>query len=237
MTTTTTATAKVNGRINGEIETFTRGTYNGISVLIRDKDGYINATKLAALHSENKRKNLERFLKSDGMNEIIQYWIENECKLRRLESEATDERPPTYKITATTNEFKGTYIHPDLIHFVAQWVSVSYAFAVKHVMDSINDKVHEVLNTQQLPDTPENAKPAFVEVVKQIAPSSIDIELINKQCWGYRERYHTLDQWELDDLSRDVEEFKEMKERLTNVEKKVDEWGPYVKQYFPEFEK
>lgn len=237
MTTTTTATAKVNGRINGEIETFTRGTYNGISVLIRDKDGYINATKLAALHSENKRKNLERFLKSDGMNEIIQYWIENECKLRRLESEATDERPPTYKITATTNEFKGTYTHPDLIHFVAQWVSVSYAFAVKHVMDSINDKVHEVLNTQQLPDTPENAKPAFVEVVKQIVPSSINIELINTQCWGVRERFHTLDQWEQDDLRRDLDEYKRMKERLAALEEKVEKWGSYVKQYSPEFQK
>ena len=27
-------------------ETFTRGTYNGIPVLIRDKDGFINATDM-----------------------------------------------------------------------------------------------------------------------------------------------------------------------------------------------
>ena len=27
-------------------ETFTRGTYNGISVIIRDKDGFINATEM-----------------------------------------------------------------------------------------------------------------------------------------------------------------------------------------------
>ena len=57
----TTTTNKINGRVKGKIETFTIGTYNGISVLIRDKDGYINATKLAARYSENKRKHLERF--------------------------------------------------------------------------------------------------------------------------------------------------------------------------------
>ena len=209
----TTTTNKINGRVKGEIETFTIGTYNGISVLVRDKDGYINATKLAARYSENKRKNLERFLKSEDMSKIIQYWTENECKLRRLGSEATNETRPYYQILEASNEFKGMFVHPDLIHFVAQWVDISYAFAVKHVMDSINDKVHEVLEKNELPDTPENAKPAFVEVVKQIAPSSIDIGLINKQCWGYRERFHELDQWEQDDLRRDVNEYEEKFQR------------------------
>ena len=232
----TTTTNKINGRVKGEIETFTIGTYNGISVLIRDKDGYINATKLAARYSENKRKHLERFLKSEDMVRIIQYWTENECKMCRPESGATNETRPYYQILKASNEFKGMFVHPDLIHFVAQWVDVSYAFAVKHVMDSINDKVHEVLTSQQLPDTPENAKPAFVEVVKQIAPS-VDIGLINKQCWGYRERFHELDQWEQDDLRRDVNEYNEMKKRLDELEKKVNKWGSYVKQYCPEFKK
>ena len=30
-------------------ETFTKGSYNGIEVLRRDKDGYINATKMCCL--------------------------------------------------------------------------------------------------------------------------------------------------------------------------------------------
>ena len=233
---TTTTTNKINGRIDGEIETFTIGTYNGISILIRDKDEYINATKLAARYSENKRRHLERFLKSEDMVGIIQYWTENECKMRRPPFGATNETRPYYQNLRASNEFKGTYVHPDLIHFVAQWVDVSYAFAVKHVMDSINDKVHEVLTSQQLPDTPENAKPAFVEVVKQIAPS-VNIEIINKQCWGYRERWNELDSWEQDDLRRDVNEYQKMKERLDELEKKVNEWGSYVKQYCPEFQK
>lgn len=82
-------------------------------------------------------------------------WTENECKMCRHENVATNETRPYYQILKASNEFKGTFIHPDLIHFVAQWVDVSYAFAVKHVMDSINDKVHEVLKKNELPDTPE----------------------------------------------------------------------------------
>ena len=224
---TTTTTNKINGRVNGEIETFTTGTYNGISILIRDKDGYINATKLG-----NDKKRARKYVNSEKFDEICKIWM----KRRSAPKSADPEMPGKYKIPNATNEFKGTYVHPELIHFVAEWVDISYAFTVADIMNSINDKVHEVLTSQQLPDTPENAKPAFVEVVKQIAPS-VNIELINKQCWGYRERWNELDQWEQDDLRRDVNEYQKMKERLDELEKKVNEWGSYVKQYCPEFQK
>ena len=60
---------------------------------------------------------------------------------------------PKYQLLNVSNEFKGTYIHPKLVHFVAEWVDLEYAFTVSEIMDSINDKVHEELNKQQLPDT------------------------------------------------------------------------------------
>ena len=103
-------------------------------------------------------------------------------------------------------------------------------------MDSINDKVHEVLNEKQLPDTPENAKSVFIEVTKQISPS-INQEFLENQCWGCRDSIKTLDQWEQDDLKRDIREYKEIKRRLEEVEHKVDSWGLFLKQYHPEFEK
>ena len=223
----TTTTNKINGRVNGEIETFTIGTYNGISVLIRDNDGYINATKLG-----NDKKEARKYVNGDKFDEICNLWMKNRSGKNRPDPEMT----PKYQISHASNEFKGTYVHPDLIHFVAEWVDISYAFTVADIMNSINNKVHEVLEKNELPDTPENAKPAFVEVVKQIAPS-VDIGLINKQCWGYRERFHELDQWEQDDLRRDVNEYEEMKKRIEELEKKVNEWGSYVKQYCPEFKK
>ena len=223
----TTTTNKINGRIGGEIETFTVGTYNGISVLIRDKDGYINATKLG-----NDIKEARKYVNGSKFNQICDLWV----KIGSGKNLPDPEIPPKYQISCASNEFKGTYVHPKLIHFVAEWVDISYAFMVAEIMNSINDKVHEVLEKNELPDTPENAKPAFVEVVKQIAPS-VNTELINKQCWGYRERYHELDQWEQDDLKRDVNEYQKLKQRLDEVEKKVEEWGAYIKQYCPDFNK
>ena len=228
MTTTTTVTTnKINGRVKGEIETFTIGTYNGISVLIRDKDGYINAAKLG-----NDKKRARKYASSEKFDEICNLWMKN----RSAQKGADPEMTAKYQILNGSNEFKGTYVHPDLVHFVAEWVDISYAFTVADIMNSINDKVHEVLKKNELPDTPENAKPAFVEVVKQIAPS-VDIGLINKQCWGYRERFHELDQWEQDDLRRDVNEDEEKKKRIEELEEKVNKLGSYVKQYCPEFVK
>jgi hypothetical protein len=56
-------------KLNSNNEIFTTGSYNGFSILIRDKDGYINATKLVQQinQKENKRRQLKNFFK--GMNE------------------------------------------------------------------------------------------------------------------------------------------------------------------------
>ena len=134
------------------------------------------------------------------------------------------------------NDVRGTYVDPRLVNYIAIWASPKYAVCVGKIMDSINDKVHEVLNEKQLPDTPENAKPVFIEVAKQIAPS-INQEFLENQCWGCRDSIKTLDQWEQDDLKRDIREYKEIKKRLEEVERKVDSWGLFLKQYHPEFEK
>ena len=84
---------------------------------------------------------------------------------------ADPEMTPKYRLLNVSNEFKGTYIHPKLVHFVAEWVDLEYAFTVSEIMDSINDKVHEELNNKQLPDNVENAKPIFNEIAKSIAPN------------------------------------------------------------------
>ena len=67
---------KLTNKRNGE--TFTKGTYNGIEVLRRDVDGYINATKMAS--DAGKQKHFSRFLQSQRMEEIIDYWFKNEVK-------------------------------------------------------------------------------------------------------------------------------------------------------------
>ena len=64
---------KLTNKRNGE--TFTKGTYNGIEVLRRDVDGYINATKMA--RNAGKLNHLLRFLGSVKMTEILTFWRQN----------------------------------------------------------------------------------------------------------------------------------------------------------------
>ena len=51
-------------------EEFTRSDYNGVNIIIRNVDGYINATKIAK--DNGKQKHLDRFLKSEKWVEICE---------------------------------------------------------------------------------------------------------------------------------------------------------------------
>ena len=205
-------------------EEFTIKTYNGVSIIICNADGYVNASQMCS--SNNKQW---RHYKTTKMWKSVKYAFEQ----RYGEG---GKILPSYYLSQKAPKFQGEYIHPKLVHFVAEYCSVEYAFTVAEIMDSINNKVHEVLTEKQLPDTVENAKPVFIEVAKSIAPT-IDQELENKQCWGYRDSGKTLDQWEQEDLARDIREYNEIKRRLEEVERKVDAWSSFVKKYHPEFEK
>ena len=77
---------KLTNKRNGE--TFTKGTYNGIEVLLRDVDGYINATKMAS--DAGKQKNFARFLGSVKMTEVLDYWYKNEVNNGHLKNEVTE---------------------------------------------------------------------------------------------------------------------------------------------------
>lgn len=213
-------------------ETFTRGTFNGISVMIRDKDGYINASKLGT----NSKRSRD-FIKSDRFNQICKCWTKR-----------NPSKSPQYTLNDAPNGFRGVYVHPNIIHFVAEWVDIDYAFTVSDIMNSINNKVHETLEKQHKPDTVENAKPVFKEIAKKIT-LKIDTELVNKQCWGYRDDAHSLDSWEQDDLRYAINNYNNLKQKLNehpddeNLKqqlndacKKVDEWGCFVQSYHPEFQ-
>jgi hypothetical protein len=126
-------------KITENNETFTIGSYNGLSVLIRDRDGCVNAGKLC----RDESKDLNDFTKHDKFNSIVQYWMKNEAPEGDRQLSAIK-----YKLDKGYNECKGTYIIKDLIHFIAEWVSIEYAFKVKHIMDAINDNNMEKLNTE-----------------------------------------------------------------------------------------
>ncbi|KAI5510546.1 hypothetical protein TVAGG3_0720330 [Trichomonas vaginalis G3] len=205
-------------------ETFTKGTYNGIEVLRRDKDGYINATKMA--REAGKLNHLNRFLNSAKMQEILEFWLK---EYGRAKSGSTSKQA-FYELTkGVINEFKGIYIHPDLVHFVAEWCSVKYAFYVKDIMDSIDKKVHEKLDEEELEDTVENAKHLFEEEVRKMCEKQLEHE--REICYGYRDSPYELDQWEQEDLKREFREYELAKIALETAEKKLKVWGCFVQKY------
>ncbi|KAI5495382.1 hypothetical protein TVAGG3_0785780 [Trichomonas vaginalis G3] len=205
-------------------ETFTKGTYNGIEVLRRDKDGYINATKMA--REAGRLNHLNRFLNSAKMQEILEFWLK---EYGRAKSGSTSKQA-FYELTkGVINEFKGIYIHPDLVHFVAEWCSVKYAFYVKDIMDSIDKKVHEKLDEEELEDTVENAKHLFEEEVRKMCEKQLEHE--REICYGYRDSPYELDQWEQEDLKREFREYELAKIALEAAEKKLKVWGRFVQKY------
>ncbi|KAI5553800.1 hypothetical protein TVAGG3_0248150 [Trichomonas vaginalis G3] len=205
-------------------ETFTKGTYNGIEVLRRDKDGYINATKMA--REAGRLNHLNRFLNSAKMQEILEFWLK---EYGRAKSGSTSKQA-FYELTkGVINEFKGIYIHPDLVHFVAEWCSVKYAFYVKDIMDSIDKKVHKKLDEEELEDTVENAKHLFEEEVRKMHEKQLEHE--REICYGYRDSLYELDQWEQEDLKREFREYELAKIALEAAEKKLKVWGRFVQKY------
>ncbi|KAI5497030.1 hypothetical protein TVAGG3_0808540 [Trichomonas vaginalis G3] len=205
-------------------ETFTKGTYNGIEVLRRDKDGYINATKMA--REAGKLNHLNSFLNSAKMQEILEFWLK---EYGRAKSGSTSKQA-FYELTkGVINEFKGIYIHPDFVHFVAEWCSVKYAFYVKDIMDSIDKKVHEKLDEEELEDTVENAKPLFEQEVRKMHEKQLEHE--REICYDYRDSPYELDQWEQEDLKREFREYELAKIALEAAEKKLKVWGRFVQKY------
>ena len=110
---------------NENNEEFRTGTYNGISIVYRVSDNYVNAGKLC----RDAHKRIYNFTRREKWDEIVDYWIQNEQnKVGAFSSQPLIELKKGYP------KAKGIYVHPDLIHFVAEWISFEYAFKVKRTM-------------------------------------------------------------------------------------------------------
>jgi hypothetical protein len=130
MTTTTTTT--INNQ-NGDL--FTIGSYNGFNLTIHDKTGYVNASKLCDdISSTECIERRFRDFKSRGKwKNIKEIWV-------RVET-STPNSEPIYQLNkGYDNDFKGFYVHPDLIHYVAEWASLKNAFKVGIIMNLLNQR-------------------------------------------------------------------------------------------------
>ncbi len=123
MTTTTTT-------ITYNSENFIRGSYNGVSILVRASDGFFNARKLVEEINEKEglRKTLQNIRKSpDFINYKIYLSSLYEFHTTELEYELKGN-----------NDVKGFYLHPKLLHIICTKTSVKYLHITTEIMDSIN---------------------------------------------------------------------------------------------------
>ena len=128
----------ISDKITSNGETFTRADYNGVSILIRDKDGYINVTKIYKDNNINQ-SSFNRFMNSENWKEICENFKNNVLFANENRTEIIE----FYNINNKEHEgykreIYGTYVHPDLVHFVAEWCNISYAFKVSVIMNNIN---------------------------------------------------------------------------------------------------
>lgn len=180
-------------------------TYNGISIIREQKTGKFNASQMCS--SNNKKwRNFNK----------TKYW---KCKVEafkrssfyQVSEDALIRAPSINAKKGIKPEFQGEYIHPKLIHFVAEWVSDEYAFKVAELMDSINDSVHQRMNDLKISDTPQNANTVFNLVIDEHKDRLVS-DNENQQCWGIREhgdKLDYLDSWDKSAIFNLMNKFKE----------------------------
>ena len=204
-------------------------TYNGISIIRETTSGYVNASRMCS----DNNKSWRMYKKTKDWKSTLEAF--NLIVLSK-ESDAVRILTPSFLAPKQVKpEFQGEYVHPKLVHFVAEYVSKRYAFKVAELMDSINNSVHEQLKQENKEDTPENAKPVFEQKVEQIIEQR-DQSMDNALAYGYRDSPYKLDTWEQIDLEKDINAYNKAKEALDKAREAIESWSGFVHQYFPKFE-
>ncbi|KAA6375156.1 MAG: hypothetical protein EZS28_029317 [Streblomastix strix] len=153
-------------------------SYNGLNIMMRQSDGFVNAIK----HCDQHHKPFRHLMK----NQFWHYYFDEEQQ--ELECGGNPPYHLMYEINkGFNNKFKGYYVHPHLINYVAIWVSPKYAVTVRKIMDKINETTiaeHEADKTQAITDqfqsvintvtdTLSNRITELNQQVRQIAPRAV----------------------------------------------------------------
>jgi hypothetical protein len=122
-------------------ETLEIGSYNWFSILIRDKDGCVNVTKLVQLinKKDNKSKQLKTFFKMNDYDEL------NDELLKKLQEVLIGNFLSIlwYELNqGYTVHFMDTYVYPKLVNAVVMWTSPRYQLIMSEIIDNINLQVH-----------------------------------------------------------------------------------------------
>ncbi|KAA6390291.1 MAG: hypothetical protein EZS28_014183 [Streblomastix strix] len=140
-------------KITSNNESFTIESYNGFERLIRDIDGYVNATKLVQLI--NEKENINKQLKTKMITQMYREYK----KFIQDKSAGTKKDQPLqleYQlINEYINEVRGTYEHKKLTNIIYMKISIKYLDIVIDIMDKINETTiaqHHADKTQAIAD-------------------------------------------------------------------------------------
>ena len=197
---------------DGPIYNFKLETYNGISIVRETNSNYVNASRMCS----DNHKTWRKFKNSKSWKDTLEAF---DLVIKPHLSDAGKFGTPSFIAPKQVKpEFQGEYVHPKLVHFIAEYCNKIYAFKVAELMDSINDKVHEQLEKQSLPDTVENAKPIFNQTVEEVKHHLVS-DNENQQCWQIREtdKFDYLDSWDKSAIFNLFNQFKQDLIKRVNV--------------------
>ncbi|KAA6400044.1 MAG: hypothetical protein EZS28_004432 [Streblomastix strix] len=165
-------------------ETFTIGQYNGFEIIVREKDGFINATKLVQIINEREHTNkqIKKIVQSIMCRDYKQLLSENSVG-QNFTQQLLD-----YQLDNNfSNHVKGTYVHKELLNVVCMKACVNYLHHVTKIMDKINEttiteqeadktqavaeQFHIVINT--VTDTLSDRFTDLNQQVRQLAPRTV----------------------------------------------------------------
>ncbi|KAA6378925.1 MAG: hypothetical protein EZS28_025549 [Streblomastix strix] len=147
-------------QITSNNETFIIGSYNGFDILIRNKDGFINATKLVQQinEMEHTKKELRNITRSPVFIEYKQF-LE---KIRPFNLNG----PLCYLLPASfMNDVRGTYVHKQLLNIICIKSSVKYLHHVSLIMDAINERI--LATHDETTSIQEHAEETFNMVIEE----------------------------------------------------------------------
>ena len=148
-----------NHQITSNNETFTQSVYNGFKIIIRNSDGYINASNV--VKQINDRENTAKQIKT--LFKSVQYQdFEN-----RLRNILQGINLKYNLINDVNNNLRGSYVHPKLINFICFWCSPSYALLVCEIMDSINEQNTTLMN-QRIQDLQNENNKLKTQIIQDI---------------------------------------------------------------------
>ena len=167
----------VNGR------SFRRTTWNEIAVIQDVETGYFQASKIC----KDNGKKLKHWLENKRTDELLEAYASHlgkQIKNSEAGIPTSVQNVLIYQIKLTGNElvkyaeYQGWFVHPKLVHHIAEWASIDYAIKVEEIMNLINEQ-NKLLN-QTLEDTISKLRSENIELKATIQDLTTPINKLNK---------------------------------------------------------